>query len=179
MPLNPLALALVLLFASSRQFHAQPPPVQSPGIPLSSTDWRRAWTGEWVVQFTFDSVRGRDGNVTAWHPASGRTRTGTLTISDTLVGRGHHELSAYLAFDFRSLLGRPMSCFPTFPSTIELSRSGDSVEISFTPTAADCGVGGEVIRNADSATGTWSQLSLAGSVAMGRLQLVRKMTRAP
>jgi hypothetical protein len=100
-------------------------------------------------------------------------------ISDTLVGRGQHQLKAYISMDFQRLLGRPMSCFPSFPGTVELVAAGDSIEILFTPNAADCGFSGMMALYADSVTGTWWEHSLAGAFAMGRLRMVKRKHRGP
>jgi hypothetical protein len=133
--------------------------------PSPNTGAQTNLLGTWTVEFRLDSVRSQ-----GWHAGSFATTRGTLQLSDSTSPNVFHS-QIDVAFD--ALLGRPMSCFSPRPTTTGVSREGDRVSLSFTPSAADCGFGASGLLSGDSIVGTWDETSFVGPVVMGRFRMVR------
>ena len=166
-PLPSLLTVLTLSFSASTVAGAQ-------ADTLSPNDWRRALVGSWLVDFRLDSVRGKDGRLSSWRQSAGQPATGELRILDVSGIPSRRTLASELTVDFQKSWGRPMSCYTPGFGSLEAEHQEGTVRLWFTPGVADCGFRAEVKIHADSMVGTWGELSLEGTVAMGRIFLRRK-----
>jgi hypothetical protein len=125
--------------------------------------------GVWALRFAVDTINYRQ-------PTRGDTVAGTLTVRDTLVGepgRTADLLRADFAADFTLALGRPLSCFDSTARVLAGTIHGDSVALSMTPYAADCGLSVAGVLRGDSIIGTWFEPALAGGQSRGRVWMHR------
>ena len=164
-------IASILLVPACR---SQP----APPYVMRAGDWRQTLVGTWVVTFRVDSlqtmVADRTGQAhSSFHPADAAPVTGTVQISDTIVGPSDRYLGAVTTVDFTPALGRQVSCFRAGRSSIGLQYERKAFVLDFTPGASDCGFRGVVRADGDSLVGTWYEDSFVGHRTAGRLVLRR------
>ena len=145
---------------------------------LSSEDPRRAYLGQWEIEFTLDSLIDPVASpVAKWRWSTrgdGPERImGSLTVKDSLTGREGRFLRSNLDIDFVPLLGRSMSCFRSGPGALDVSEDRGQTVLWFTPGAFDCGFSGRGELRSDSVVGAWSESSIAGPIATGHFQMRR------
>jgi hypothetical protein len=148
------AIALFLIAACGRV-----------SLPRPTASDSQTLAGDWTLEFQFDSLR----SAGAWSPASQQATQGTLHLDDS-DGVTHSSIQV----DFKTLLGREMSCFDPRPTSTVISHSGESTSLHFTPGAADCGLTAFGKFYGDSLVGTWEETSFIGPVALGRFRMIRK-----
>jgi len=130
------------------------------------------FTGEWQAEFTLDSVRSAD-SLRTWSSRNAPAARGTIRFPVTVDEREEHDVT--MTVDFRPLLGRQMSCYEPGPLTIQVMRiDSASWTLLFTPRVADCGFAASARRVGDTLRGEWSETSLIGPIAQGRLQMMRR-----
>jgi len=139
----------------------------------ASRDSSRSLAGDWTIEFRLDSVRGPQGSVVPWQPASSQTAQGTLHLSDSTAGRPAGAVRSRIDVDFNPLLGRPMSCFDPRPTSTSVSQDSETTSLRFTPNAADCGFAASGKFYGDSLVGTWDESSFTGPKAKGRFRMIR------
>jgi hypothetical protein len=164
---------LPLILACGQPFLNSPPSIR----PLSAGDSRQALVGKWVLDLTLDSVQRllqEPHQVrSVMDSVTPRVVRGTLELRDTIVGVEGTELRSVVSFDFTQLLGHPLSCFTPSLDLTRVERHGNTVAISVTPGAADCGFFGQGRLDGDSIVGWWAEAAFVGHPAAGRLRLVR------
>lgn len=161
------ALAILLLLGACARSAPERPASMTASLPRD--DARQALVGVWALRFAVDTINFRQ-------PSTGATVAGTLTVRDTLVGepgRIADLLRADFAADFASALGRPLSCFDSTARVLAATVHGDSVALSVTPYAADCGLSVTGLLRGDSIIGTWFEPSFAGGQSRGRVWMHR------
>ena len=139
----------------------------------ASKDSSRTLSGDWTIEFRLDSVRGPQGSVIPWRPASFQTARGTLHLSDSTTDRPAGAVRSHIDVDFTSMLGHPMSCFDPLPTSTVVTENGEKTDLLFTPNAADCGFSASGKFYGDSLVGTWDESSFTGPLAMGRFRMIR------
>ena len=119
--------------------------------------------GTWHVALHADA-RGR----TYQRPVAAKA-SGTITFSQFL---GTDSVRAHADIDFKPLGGPP--CFWRSDATLPIRVAGDSIEIDFTPGAADCGLYVWARIHGDTVSGTWAEPSIRiGAGTRGTIQMTR------
>lgn len=135
---------------------------------LEPEDWRRAFVGSWHMSFTLTRL---DGKAVSEQIAGTRHALRVMAV-DSFVDRDSfvEGLRRSALPDFRSLLGRPLSCSSRDVGIVRVRRSDSSdLLVDFTPYASDCGISARLTQHADSLVGTWREHSFGNAPAEGTL----------
>jgi hypothetical protein len=170
MTTRPCSILLPLLVIACGSRVPAPEPVPHPQPPADS---RLAYVGTWQIEFALDSVRYPSAGSAGWIPARDTSRriVGRLQVTDSVIGA--RALASTFEIDFAPLLGRPMSCFTSGVSSVQVAETHGLTSFWFTPNAYDCGFSGQAQTRGDTLAGTWEESSFVGPVASGRFWMRR------
>lgn len=152
-------------------------------LPLPEESAERRLVGSWEIIFGLDSTIQLD--TSAMPPvirrvpySSKRVISGQLIIQDSLIQpflNGPLLLLADIDIDFTPLLGRQISCLMPANRAIAARISEDTLTVSLTPLAADCGLAASGQLFADSAVGDWVEPAYSGYRSSGSFVMRRLM----